>query len=141
MKPEPFIDSSVFIIAKERPQSNSAKIMELLAGREIEAVVSAKVVREVFAYFKGHYGKDIASDYRLFIMQACRIIEPYTIEKELAQWKNRIKEKDLEHIATAKAVHAKFLVGFDRHFKPFPEYRTPKKFLKEIGIKERRTEY
>lgn len=141
MKPRVFIDSSAFIFAKKFPQSNSAKIIELLANNAIDATISAKVAAEVYRYFKKHGEKELADKYRHFILQACRIIEKPDIEEELEKWKNQIKNKDLEHIVTVKAMQLQTLIGFDRDFKPFKEYKTPKQFLKTLGIKTGKTEY
>lgn len=46
--------------------------------------------------------------------------------------KGKVKEKDLEHLATAKSLGLKFIVAFDRGFEPFPEYYTPKEFVEKI---------
>ena len=54
------------------------------------------------------------------------------VEKELAAWRGKIKEKDLEHLATAKALKLKFIVALDRDFEPFEEYCTPKEFVEKI---------
>ena len=62
MKPDSFIDSSVFIYAKESKQSNSAIILELISTARLEAVISPRVVMEVFHYFKKHYGKQATSN-------------------------------------------------------------------------------
>jgi len=141
MLPKAFIDSSVFILGKEWPNSNSAKILELLSQGKVEAVVSSKVVHEVFYYFKNHHGKSLASDYRFFLVQFCTVIDEDRIRGEINQWKDKIKKKDVLHLATVKAFHLPHLVAFDRDFKPFPEYVTPKAFLKLLGRKTAATEY
>ena len=75
------------------------------------------------------------------MLQSCQIIEKDFIEEEIKRLRGAIKEKDLEHIATVKALYLKYLVGFDRDFKPFKEYFTPKKFVKEFGLKAKETEF
>ena len=52
----------------------------------------------------------------------------------MEDWKGKIKEKDLEQLAVVKAFRLEYLVALDRDFQPFPEYCTPKKFLKKQGI-------
>jgi hypothetical protein len=57
------------------------------------------------------------------------------------QYKGLIKDKDLEQLATAKKLGIKFLLSYDRDFENFDEYITPKKFIKEMGIKSASTDY
>ena len=71
MKPKAFLDSSVLILAKEQPFSNAARIVELLAEGKLDAFISPRVVHEVMRYFSRHYTKDVASLYRLFLVQSC----------------------------------------------------------------------
>lgn len=141
MKPSVFIDSSVFILAKKFPASNSAKIVELLANDEIDATISAKVLQELTSYFKRTQNKNVASDYRFFLIQSCRIIEKEEILPEIQKWKNRIKKKDLEHLATVKAMSIKYLIAYDRDYRPFQEYITPKQFIKSLGLTPAETEF
>ncbi len=141
MTPSVFIDSSVLIRAKERPDSNSAKILELLDSSRFRAIISAKVVREVHRYFRLYYDRQTANNYRFFLLQACKVVEAADIQPEIRRWRGKIKEKDLEHLATAKALELERLVAFDKDFEGFPEYTTPKQFIASLGLKPAKTEY
>ena len=57
-----FLDSSVFIWGYNRPNSNSAKILELMNGGKIRVVISEKVVKEIRIYFIKFYNKDVWSE-------------------------------------------------------------------------------
>ena len=60
MKYRIFLDTNVFIYAFEFPESNSNKIIGLLNQGLIEVVISERVLKEVQAYFKKFYNKDLA---------------------------------------------------------------------------------
>ncbi|MEM2918161.1 MAG: hypothetical protein QXY62_01495 [Candidatus Altiarchaeota archaeon] len=51
------------------------------------------------------------------------------------------KKRDVEHLATVKMLGLRYLISYDRHFKKFIEHKTPKEFIKELGLKESNTEY
>lgn len=52
-------------------------------------------------------------------------------ESELQKMIENAKTK-MERISTVKASNLVYLVAYDCDFEPFPEYLTPKGFLKEI---------
>ena len=141
MKQRVYIDSSVFIIAKEFQNSNSAKILELLIAGEFHCIISEKVLLEVINYFRKKHGKDIASDYRNLLLKCCSIVTFDEIINDCTEWKGKIKDKDIEHIATIKKYGISLLIAYDRDFKPFNEYRTPKAFLEESGMPASREDY
>ena len=76
-----------------------------------------------------------------YIISVCDIIKRDEITHELEKWKCKIKDKDLEHVATAKLLRLKYLVSLDRDFEKFEEYRTPKQFIIELGLKPYQTDY
>jgi len=141
MKLRVFLDTNVFIYAFEFPGSNSAKIIDLLNSGQIEAIISEKVLNEVNAYFKKFHDKDLAGSFRDYLLRTCTVVFSVDIKKEMAQYKNQIKDKDLEQIASVKNLGIKFLVSFDRDFERFEEYITPKAFIKQSGIKPGASEY
>jgi len=51
MKPRVFLDTNVFIYSFEFPESNSAKIIEILNKGEIEAIIFEKVFRRGYEIF------------------------------------------------------------------------------------------
>ncbi len=136
-----FLDTNIFIYAFEFPESNSNKIMDLLNKGQVEALTSERVLREVQAYFKKFHNKDLASAFRDYILRTSTIIFSSDVKKEMAKYKNMIKDKDLEQLATVKKLGIKFLIAYDRDFEGFDEYTTPKTFLKGMGIKTAASEY
>ena len=136
-----FIDANVFIWAEERPNSNAAKIMGLIAEKKLDVVINQKILDEVFKYYITFYNKTKASDYRFLLLQSCNVIQQDQIEKELEEWSGKIKKKDLPHLAAVKAFHIPYLVSLDRDFKKFKEYYTPKQFIQLLRLKPAKTDY
>jgi len=134
MKLRIFLDTNVFIYAFEFPKSNSRKIIELLNEGKIEAVISERVIKEVQAYFKRYYGKDLASLFRNYLILSCTIVPTIHVKDEMKKYRRKIKEKDLEQLAVVKKFGIKFLVSFDKDFKKFKEYKTLKIFIEDIGL-------
>ena len=54
---------------------------------------------------------------------------------KIQELKGKIKDKDIEQIATVKKYGLKFLIAYDRDFNNFEEYLTPKKFLELLKEK------
>lgn len=141
MKPRVFIDTNVFIFAFEFEKSNSRKIIGLLNAGKLEAVISERVVKEVIRYFKKHYNRTLANDFRNYLLQSCKIIFPEDLEREIKAYRGKIKDKDLEQIAAVKYLGLKYLVSFDRDFTDFEEYTTPKQFVKMMGLRFKKIDY
>lgn len=141
MKPLVFLDSNVFIWGYQRPESNSGRILGLMDEGEITVIVSEKVLEELRKYFIAYYDKDVWSSVFVHISGLVRIVYRDEISEEKPKWKGKIKEKDLENLATAKALKLKCIVSYDDDFNGFEEHRTPKEFIKEMGFKESKTEY
>jgi len=135
-----FIDSSVIIRGQLYEKSNSAIIIEMVNKGDIVGVINEKVVSEVLKVLKELKDKDFASLSFSFLHLAFEIIpmEQYANEMELN--KGKIKEKDLEHLATAKALNLP-IMAYDRDFEGIEGYVTPKKFLETLGIVKYETEY
>ncbi len=136
-----FIDSSVFIWAYNRPESNSATIVKLLADGKLRAVISEKVVEEVSDHVLTSHGYKTWSEVEAIIKSRCAVISRNATKGEAKKWRGKIKEKDLEHLATAKKLAVDFILALDRDYEPFPEYVTPKQFVKKLGLKPSATEY
>jgi len=136
-----FLDSSVFIWGYNRADSNSGKILNLMDEGEITVVVSEKVMDELRRYFINHYSKDVWSSVFRHLTSVVEIISAQEIAGELNKWRGRIKDKDLEHLATVKHLGLKYLIGYDYHFEGFEEYRTPRQFIIEQGLSASETEY
>jgi predicted nucleic acid-binding protein len=141
MKARTFLDTNVFIYAFEFPRSNSRKIIELLNRAEIEVVISERVLREVQKYFRKYYDKDLAAAFRNYLLLSCTIIPSLLVREEMKQYREMIKEKDLEQITVVKMLGIKYLISYDRDFEPFEEYRTPKAFIKTLNLEMAEDEY
>lgn len=136
-----FLDTNVFIHAFEYPESNSSKIIDLLNKGQIEAVISERVLKEVQAYFKKFYNKDLSADFRDYLLRTCTVVLSADVKREMIKYKKLIKDKDLEQLAAVKKLGIKFLVAYDRDFEGFEEYITPKVFIKEMDIKPASSDY
>ncbi len=134
------IDTNVFIYAFEFPDSNSAKIIELITTGELEPFITQTVLKEVTEYFKTHHNKKLADEFRYYLLEVCKIVYKDEIKKEMRQNKNKINNKDLEQIAAAKHLHLK-LLSYDRDFEKFDEYATPREFVKSLEKKPAATKF
>lgn len=141
MKLRVFLDTNVFIYAFEFSDSNSAKIISLMNNNLIEAVISERVLKEVLAYFKKFYDKDLAVTYRDYLLRTCTVVFHSDLKSEMARYKGLIKDKDLEQLATVKKLGIKFLLAYDRDFEGFEEYFTPKVFIKQMSLKPSISDY
>ena len=141
MKPRVFLDTNVFIYAFEFSNSNSSKIIDLLNKGEIEAITSEKVLEEVTRYFKKFHNLSVARKFRRYLLDTCTVIMRHQISKQVGEYQGKIKEKDVEQLATTKKYGIKFLIAYDKDFESFEEYRTPKKFLELLKIKASNTEF
>jgi predicted nucleic acid-binding protein len=141
MKRKVFLDTNVFIYAFEFPESNSNKIINLLNNGHIEAIISERVIKEVQAYFKKFYNKDLAAYFRDYLLKTCIVVLSADVKKEMAKYKNQIKDKDLEQLAVVKKLGIKFLIAYDKDFEGFEEYITPKAFIEQSGLKPSPSDY
>jgi len=128
-----YLDSNFFIYAFEFPESNSAKILDLLHKGEIEAVISEIVIKEVTAYFKRFHTIEKAREVRRYLLETCSLVMKYELIEQINKFKGKIKDKDLEQLAATKKYGIKFLIAYDKDFECFEEYITPKKFLQKLN--------
>ena len=135
-----FVDSSTIIYGIEYPKSNSALVLRLIRDRKISAATSQKVLEEVKNFLTLKHGENFAFRTQNFMAQNFKIVPRNEIKHELLQFEGKIKEKDLEHLATAKKLGLK-IIAFDRDFKPFKEYMTPKELVQKLGLKGFDTDY
>ncbi len=75
------------------------------------------------------------------IIACIEIVKRDAVQEEIPKWKGKIKDKDLEHLATVKHLGLKYLVALDEHYKGFEEYKTPKEFIESLEMKPSDTEY
>ena len=136
MRTRALLDSNVFIFAFERGGSNSNRIVEMLAEGEIQGVVTDRIVREVMGYFRRSYGKDVAAEFRDFILLRCDLV----LEADLSITNPivaSVGRKDAGALAAARGLGLARLVSTDRDFSGTPEHRTPRDYLSELGEKPR----
>ena len=136
-----FLDTNVFVYAFEFPNSNSRLIIDLLNEDRIEAIVSERVFKEVYRYFRRFYSKELADEYRVYIFSTCQIVPAHEISGKMDKYRGEIKDKDLEQLTTVREYGIKHLVSYDRDFESVKEYTTLKDFVKLMGMKPQETEY
>ncbi len=141
MKHRIFLDTNVFIFAFEFPDSNSNTIIELLNEGKIEAIISERVIKEVYRYFRKYYDKNITDNFRKYIYESCKISLSRDVKNTMKEYAGQIKEKDLEQLAVVKKYGIKYLISLDRDFIGQEEYRTPKKFVELICRESKESEY
>lgn len=130
------LDSNVFIFGFERRGSNSHRILEMLSTGEVRGVVTDRIVREVMRYFRKHYGKDLGSEFRDFILLTCDLVleADLRIAREIMAL---VGPKDAGAVAATRALGLARLVSTDRDFAAIPERRTPRDFLRDLGERAR----
>ncbi len=138
-KPRLYADSSVVIIGLENKESNSSIIMRLVAAGKLEAYTAEKTLEEVRNYFER---RDAAREgyFAVQLIKRCfKVIGRDEINA--SKWRGKIKEKDVEHLASAKKYRLQRIIAFDRDYNKFSEHRTPKEFVEELGITSKTTDY
>ncbi len=129
-----FVDSSVFIYGLEFEESNSGIIYNEIANGTVKAVINEKVIEEVVRYFGRRKGRHFAYLIESQLRRVCEVKQRQDYTGEIEKWRGKIKEKDLEHLATAKEFDLE-IIAYDADFLPFEEYYTPKQFVEELGKK------
>lgn len=132
MRTRAFLDSNVFIFAFERPASNSHRIVDVLVDGKLRGVVTDRVVREVMGYFRKHYGKDLAAQFRALLLLTCDLVleEDLRISRRL---RDLVGPKDAGALAAVRALGLARLVSTDRDFEGVPEHRSPRELLLDLG--------
>ncbi len=88
------------------------------------------------------YGRRLVFPTRSFLQRLCTMIpRDLRLRSEMEKAEGIVPQKDSEIVASARAFSADRLVGFDRHFEPLREYRTPKKMVEELGVRAFETRY
>jgi len=139
-KREVFIDSSVLIRGLLFEESNSALILKMVSRNELMGVINRKVAFEVLHVLKNLKNKDFASLSFSFIHSTFEIVPEEQYAEEMGRLAGTIKEKDLEHLATARASGID-IIAYDRDFEGLKEYFTPKEFLISMKLRTYDTVY
>lgn len=109
--------------------------------RKIKVIVSEKVLEESKTYFTRFFNEQVWFWFQSHIKSIAKVVPKKDVLFEMKKLRGKIKEKDLEHIATVKALKLEKLISYDRDFESFEEYCTPKQFIESIGLKTAETEY
>ncbi len=141
MKYRVFLDTNVFIYAYEFHESNSAGIIDLLNDEKIEAVISERILKEIYNYFRKYHSKRLADTFRKYLIEACTIILARDVKDTMDRYRGQIKEKDLEQLAVVREYGIKYLISLDRDFEGQEEYRTPKEFVELMYGKGEKSEF
>jgi putative PIN family toxin of toxin-antitoxin system len=141
MKHRIFLDTNVFIFAYEFQDSNSNTIIELLNDEKIEAIISERVIKEVYRYFKKYHDKNLADSFRNYLYKACTIILARDVKDTMKKYRGQIKEKDLEQLAVVKKYGIKYIISLDRDFIGQEEYRTPRQFMELFYGKSKESDF
>ena len=96
---------------------------------------------EVITYFEERHNLKLARLFHRFLLESCTIIQKNSILDTIKEYKDKIKEKDVEQIAVTKKLEIKYLIAYDKDVKNFDEYITPNGFLRIMEIKSSATEY
>lgn len=139
-KPRACIDTSAFILGLEQPDSNAALLLRLAAQHKVQFFAAEKLLEELRSFYRIQRGERFAYFAELFARKSLRVLPRGDIAEEVTAWRGKIKEKDLEHLATVKKLGLP-LVAYDRDFDPFPEYQTPKEFVVRLGLKPKPTPF
>ncbi len=129
-----FIDSSVLIRGLLFEKTNSALILKMISKKEITGVINRKVAFEVLHVLKELKDKDFAALSFSFVHSTFEIVPHEQYSEEMARLRGTIKEKDLEHLATAHSLGID-IIAYDRDFEGIKEYFTPKEFLESMKLK------
>ncbi len=121
-------------------KTNSALILKMISRKELIGVINRKVAFEVLNVLKELKDKDFASLSFSLIHSTFEIVHEEQYSVEMDKLRGTIKEKDLEHLATARSIGID-IIAYDRDFEGINEYFTPKKFLESMKLKTYDTIY
>ena len=141
LKLRALLDTNVFIYAHEIPKSNSSNIIDALNKNRFEAIITESTFKEVYKYFRKHYGKKLADQYRVYLFTACKTVFRRQLATHFNKYAHFINAKDLEQLVAAKELGLKYLVSYDKHFEESEEHKTPKQFAVILELKVYPTEY
>ncbi len=140
MAKQVFLDTNVFIYAFEYPGSNSAKIISMVNEGDLEAFITPQVLEEAVRYFRNLHNKELANEFRYYLLEVCNIVYEPEIDEEMQKNKGKVKSADLQQIAAAKHLQLK-LISYDDDFKNFEECAVPQEFIKSLGKKHSSTKF
>jgi len=113
-----YLDSNVFIFGKERPESNSRVILDLIEERKITPIISYATLEELREYFSRKYNRKTAINevYYVISLPSLEIIPRDRVKRRITRFKGVIPDKDLPHLVSAVIAKVDYIVTYNRHF-------------------------
>jgi len=143
-----YLDSNVFIFGKERQESNSRLILELVEEGKIIPVVSYLTLEELREYFSRRYDRETAMNevYYLISLPNLEIISKDKVKQQINKYGGVVPDKDLPHLISAIIAEVDYFVTYNRHFatskaKEYIKVISQADFLQLFGIKPQPTGY
>jgi len=143
-----YLDSNVFIFGKEREESNSRLILELVEEGKVIPVVSYLTLEELREYFSRRYDREAAVNevYYLISLPNLEIISKDKVKQQISKYRGIVPEKDLPHLVSAVIAEVDYFITYNRHFmtskaKEHVKIISQADFIKLFGIKPQPTGY
>ena len=143
-----YLDSNVFIFAKERQESNSRIILDLAEEGKIVPVTSYLTLEELREYFSQKYDRETAVNeiYYLISLPNLEIVSRDKVKQKIGEYRRVVVDKDMPHLISAILAKADYFVTYNRHFidsraKEYVQVVTQADFVKLLGIKPQQTNY
>lgn len=112
-----YLDSNVFIFAKERRESNSHILLNLIEERRIIPVISYLTLQELREYFSITYGRETAIDevYYIVSLPELEIVTRDKVKQLIREFTGVVPEKDIPHLVAAINAQVDYFVTYNRH--------------------------
>ena len=143
-----YLDSNVFIFAKEDQDSNSRIILDLAEEGKIVPVVSYLTLEELREYFTRRYNRETAINeiYYLISLPTLEIVPRDKAKKLITKHKGVVPDKDLPHLVSATTANIDYMVTYNRQFinskaKKHLKVLKQSDFVKLFGIKPQPTKH
>jgi len=143
-----YLDSNVFIFGKERQESNSRLILELVEEGKIVPVVSYLTLEELREYFSRRYDREAAVNevYYLISLPNLEIVSKDKVKQQITRYRGVVPDKDLPHLVSAVIAEVDYFVTYNRHFmtskaKEHVKVISQADFMRLFGIQPQPTSY
>ena len=143
-----YLDSNIFIFGKERQESNSRLVLELVEEGKIVPVVSYLTLEELREYFSRRYDREAAVNevYYLISLPNLEIISKDKVKQQINKYRGVVPDKDLPHLVSAIIAEVDYFITYNRHFmtskaKEHVKVISQADFVKLFGIKPQPTGY
>jgi len=143
-----YLDSNVFIFEKERQESNSRLILELVEEGKTIPVVSYLTLEELREYFSRRYDREAAVNevYYLISLPNLEILSKDKVKQQMSKYRGVVPDKDLSYLVSAIIAEVDYFITYNRHFvtskaKEHVKIISQADFVKLFGIKPQPTVY